>query len=53
MPDGLAQDLIMFIRQNNGNLPKRRREREFVAPTDEEAAQIETICAEVVDEGDG
>ena len=46
VPDRLAQDLIMFIRQNNGKLPKRRREREFVALTDEEAAQIEAICEE-------
>ena len=47
MPDRLAQDLIMFIRQNSGKLPKRHREREFVALTDEEAAQIEAICEEV------
>lgn len=44
MPDRLAQDLIMFIRQNDGRLPKGRREREFAALTDEEAAQIEAIC---------
>lgn len=47
MPDRLAQDLIMFIRQNEGKLPKRRREKEFAALTDEEAAQIEAICEEV------
>ena len=52
-PDRLAQDLIMFIRQNDGKLPKRRREREFAALTDEEAAQIEAICEEVFDDGDG
>ncbi len=27
MPDRLADDLLLFIRQNNGKLPKRRRER--------------------------
>ena len=53
MPDRLAQDLIMFIRQNDGKLPKRRREREFVALTDEEAAQIEAICEEVFGDSDG
>ena len=53
MPDRLAQDLIMFIRQNDGKLPKKRREREFVALTDEEAAQIEAICEEVFGDGDG
>ena len=46
MPDRLAQDLIMFIRQNDGKLPKRRREREFAALSDEEAARIEAICEE-------
>ena len=47
MPDRLARNLIMFIRQNGGKLPKRRREREFEALTDDEAAQIEAICEEV------
>jgi hypothetical protein len=51
MPDRLAQDLIMFIRQNSGKLPKRRRTREFAALTDEEAAQIEAICGEVFGNG--
>lgn len=53
IPDRLAQDLIMFIRQNDGKLPKRRREREFMALTDEEAAQIEAICEEVFGNSDG
>ncbi len=53
MPDRLAQDLIMFIRQNNGKLPKRRREKEFAALTDEEAAHIEAICEEVFSDGGG
>ena len=47
MPDRLARDLIMFIRQNDGKLPRRRRDREFAALTDAETAQIEAICAEV------
>ena len=47
MPDRLAQDLIMFIRQNNGKLPKKRREKEFAALSDEETKRIEEICGEV------
>ncbi len=53
MPDRLAQDLIMFIRRNDGKLPKRRRKKEFVDLTDEEVAQIEAICEEVFGDGDG
>ena len=51
MPDQLAQDLIMFIRQNDGKLPIRRRRREFAALTDKEAAQIEAICDEAFSDG--
>ena len=51
MPDRLAQDLIMFIRQNGGKLPKRRRNKEFAALTDEEAVIIEAICEEVFGDG--
>ena len=29
MPDRLADDLLLFIRQNKGALSKKRREREF------------------------
>lgn len=43
MPDRLAQDLIMFIRQNDGTLPQRRRQKEFGKLTDEEVSKIETI----------
>jgi hypothetical protein len=53
MPDRLAQDLILFIRQNNGKLPRRRRENEFAALTEEEAARIEAICEEVFGDGGG
>lgn len=53
MPDRLAQDLIMFIRQNDGKLPKRRRGKEFVALTDDEVSRIEAIYNEVfADDGD-
>ena len=47
MPDRLAQDLIMFIRQNDGMLPKSRRENEFAALSDAETKRIEAICNEV------
>ncbi|PCI78232.1 MAG: cell filamentation protein Fic [SAR86 cluster bacterium] len=43
LPDRLAQDLIMFIRQNDGKLPKRRREKEFEKLTDKEVSYIEEI----------
>lgn len=51
MPDCLAQDLIMFIRQNDGRLPKRRREKEFAALKDQEVADIEAIYEEVFGNG--
>lgn len=41
MPDRLAQDLIMFIDQNDGTLPKQRRQKEFAALTDKEVKDIE------------
>jgi hypothetical protein len=43
MPDRLAEDLVMFIRQNKGTLSKRRREGEFEKLRDEEVAAIEEI----------
>ncbi|NOX27256.1 MAG: cell filamentation protein Fic [Gammaproteobacteria bacterium] len=36
MPDRLAQNLILFIRQNNGTLSKRKRDKEFSALSDDE-----------------
>ncbi len=49
MPDRLAQNLLMFMRQNRGRIPKRRRENEFSALTDEEAKRIEAIYSEIFD----
>jgi Fic/DOC family len=43
MPDHLAENLVMFIRQNKGTLSKKRREREFQKLSDEEVSLIETI----------
>lgn len=43
MPDHKADDLIMFIRNNEGALPKRRRSKEFKALSDEEVVRVEAI----------
>ena len=47
MPDRLAQHLLMFMRQNGGKIPTRRRKNEFAALTDDEAKRIEAIYSEV------
>ncbi len=46
MPDRLAEDLVMFIRQNNGTLSKKRREGEFSKLRDDEVTLIEGIVRE-------
>jgi len=46
MPDRLAQNLVMFIRQNKGTLPNKRRQKEFAALKDEEVASLEKIVRE-------
>ena len=43
LPDRLAEDFIMFTRQNDGALPKRRRQKEFEAMTDDEVAVLEKV----------
>ncbi len=43
MPDRLAENLVIYIRQNNGALSKRRREGEFKDLGDDEVALIEGI----------
>lgn len=45
MPDRLAQNLIMHVRQNNGKLSKKRRQSEFEKMTDEEIVEAEGIIA--------
>ncbi len=52
MPDRLAQNLIMFMRQNGGALSQRRREKEFAALTNEEVSHIEAIYQEVFGDGE-
>ncbi|MBW7851396.1 MAG: Fic family protein [Rhodospirillales bacterium] len=49
MPDRLAENLIMFVRQNGGSLSKKRRQSEFEALTDVEVAQLEAIVREAFD----
>ena len=46
MPDRLAENLVMFIRQNSGTLSKRRRVGEFKELRDDEVALIEDIVRE-------
>lgn len=46
MPDRLADDLLLFIRQNKGTLSKKRREREFAPLQDDEIERIESIVQE-------
>jgi Fic/DOC family len=46
MPDRLAENLIMYIRKNNGTLGRKRREHEFAKLTDDEVASVETIVRE-------
>ena len=43
MPDKLAQDAIMFVRENSGKLPIRRRQKEFKKLSDKEVKTIESI----------
>ncbi|WP_245461769.1 Fic family protein [Rhizobium leguminosarum] len=47
MPDRLADDLLTFIRQNNGALPRKRREREFEKLTDQEITRVEAIIQDI------
>lgn len=46
MPDRVAQNLVMFIRQNKGTLPGKRREFEFKQLRQEEVTLIEGIVNE-------
>ncbi|HEX4998703.1 MAG TPA: Fic family protein [Terriglobia bacterium] len=43
MPDRIAENLIMFIRQNNGTISKRRREDEFAKLRNDEVELVEKI----------
>ena len=52
MPNRLAQNLIIFVRQNNGAIPKKRRTKEFLALTDEEAFAIENMITDAYEDYD-
>jgi len=43
MPDRLAENLILFIRQNNGMLPNKRRANEYKKLSDREVVMLEGI----------
>ena len=43
MPDRLAENLLLYIRQNGGTLPKKRREGEFKKLRKHEVSLIEGI----------
>jgi hypothetical protein len=46
MPDRVAENLIRFIRLNEGKLGRKRREDEFEKLTDDEVTSIEAIVRE-------
>lgn len=52
MPDRLAQDLIMHIRQNQGKLSKKRRQGIFEKLTDEEVSEAEAIVEAAFEDHD-
>ena len=47
MPDRVLDLLHRFLRRNGGKLSKRAREKEFAALTDDEAARIEAVYADL------
>ena len=46
MPDRLADNLILYIRQNAGTLSKRRRPGDYQKLTDEEVLRLEAIVGD-------
>ena len=53
MPDRMAENLIRFIRLNEGKLGRKRREGEFEKLTDDEVVYIEAIVREAFDGYEG
>lgn len=49
MPDRVVENLVRFIRLNEGRLGRKRREGEFEKLTDEEVDSIEAIVREAYD----
>ena len=52
MPDRVAENLVMFIRQNKGTLSKKRREGEFKKLRDDEVTSIEGIVNDAFEDFD-
>lgn len=52
MPDQLAQNLILFIRQNKGALSKRKREKDFSLLSDDEVHGLEKIIQDAFEDFD-
>ncbi len=50
MPDRTTELLLRFLRQGNGRLSGRARQREFAALTDKEAEYFEKIYADIFQE---
>jgi hypothetical protein len=50
MPSSTLDLLFRFLRQNNGAISKRAREREFAQLTDDEVEQVEAIYREEIGE---
>jgi hypothetical protein len=53
MPDRIAEDLVLFIRKNSGELGKKRRENEFAKLTDGEVAAMEALVQEAFEGFEG
>ncbi len=49
MPDRVAEDLAMLVRQNKGKLSKNRRDHEFKELTDDEVTLLERIVRDAFD----
>ena len=52
MPDLTIDLLFNFLRQNNGKLSNRARDKEFKALTSDEVGQVEDLYSEVFSDGD-
>ena len=46
VPTRIAEHLVMFIRQNRGALPRKRRQRMFRELSDEEVNRVESIVVD-------
>ena len=46
VPARIAEDLVLFIRQNHGSLPRKRRQRTFRELSDEEVNRVESIVVD-------